>query len=83
MPSSSKSLRARFGPRPGRRVISTSPTGNFARSFSVAGIVPVSTSAWIFSSSVRPIPGSDVTLPSRVRAATDRGASRTDFAALR
>ena len=63
--------------------MSTSPTGNFARSFSAAGIVPVSISAWIFSSSVRPIPGRLVTLPSRVRAATDCGASRTDFAALR
>jgi hypothetical protein len=63
--------------------MSTSPTGNFARSFSAAGIVPVSSSATIFSSSVRPIPGSSVTFPSRVSAATDRGASRTVFAALR
>ena len=53
------------------------------RSFSTAGIVPVSSSASIFSSSVRPMPGSSVTLPSRVMAATERGASRTDLAALR
>ena len=57
MPSSSKSLRARLGPRPGRRVMSISPGGNFARSFSAAGIVPVSSSATIFSSSVLPMPG--------------------------
>ena len=41
IPSSSKSLRARLGPSPGRRVISSSPGGYFARSFSAAGIVPV------------------------------------------
>ncbi len=83
MPSSSKSLRARLGPRPGRRVRSTSPGGNFARSFSAAGIVPVSRSALSFSSSVLPIPGSSVTRPSRVSAETETGASRTAFAALR
>jgi hypothetical protein len=59
------------------------PAGMRARSFSMAGIVPVSMRAWIFSSRVRPIPGSSVTLPSRVMAATERGASRTDLAALR
>jgi hypothetical protein len=83
MPSSSNSLRAFLGPRPGSRVSSTSPTGYFARSFSAAGIVPVSSSDMILSSSVAPIPGSWVTLPSRARAATERGASRTDLAALR
>ena len=56
-PSSSKSLRARLGPRPGSRVMSIRPGGNFARSFSAAGIVPVSSSATIFSSSVLPIAG--------------------------
>ena len=60
-----------------------SPGGNLARSFSTAGIWPVSSSAWIFSSSVRPIPGNSVTRPSRVSAATEVGASRTDLAALR
>ncbi len=54
-----------------------------ARSFSMAGIVPVSSRATVFSSSVRPMPGSSVTLPSRVMVATERGASRTDLAALR
>ena len=83
MPSSSNSRRARLGPRPGRRVMSTSPGGNRARSFSTAGIVPVSTSARIFSSSVLPIPASDVTVPARASAATEVGASRTALAALR
>jgi hypothetical protein len=83
IPSSSNSLRAFLGPRPGRRVRSTSPGGYFARSFSVAGMDPVSSSETIFSSSVLPMPGSSVTLPSRVSAATERGASRTVFAALR
>ena len=83
MPSSLKSLRARFGPRPGRRVISSRPGGYFARSFSAAGIVPVSSSATSFSSSVLPIPGSEVTVPARVSAATDTVASRAAFAAER
>ena len=52
MPSSECSSRARFGPRPGRRVIAIRPGGNFARSRSAAGIVPVSSSARIFSCSV-------------------------------
>ena len=76
MPSSVKSLRARLGPRPGSRVISSRPGGYFARSFSAAGIVPVSSSATSFSSSVLPMPGSDVTVPARVSAATDTVASR-------
>ncbi len=83
MPSSSKSLRARLGPRPGRRVRSISPGGNLARSFSAAGIVPVSNSACSFSSSVLPMPGRLVTRPSRVRALTETDASRTALAALR
>ena len=71
IPSSSKSLRARFGPRPGRRVISTRPGGYFAFSFSADGIEPVSSSALSFSSIVLPIPGSSVTVPARVISATD------------
>ena len=63
--------------------MSTSPGGNLARSFSTAGIVPVSTSVRTFSSSVLPMPGSDVTVPSRASAATERGASRTVLAAVR
>ena len=60
------------------------PGGNFARSFSTAGIVPVSSSAWIFSSSVLPIPGSsvDAALARRARRPST-GASRTALAALR
>jgi hypothetical protein len=42
MPSSSKSRRAFFGPRPGSQVISIRPGGNFFLSFSAAGIEPVS-----------------------------------------
>ena len=83
MASSSKSLRAFFGPRPGSRVMSTSPGGYLPRSFSTAGMVPVSRSCRTFSSSVFPIPGSVVTVPARVSAAMDRGASRTVFAAVR
>ena len=60
-----------------------SPGGNFARIFSTAGIDPVASSAWSFSSSVRPMPGSSVTVPARVIADTERGASRTALAALR
>ena len=57
-PARECSSRARLGPRPGRRVIAIRPAGNCARSFSAAGIVPVSSKAWIFSCSVLPIPGS-------------------------
>ena len=41
-------------PRPGMRVNRTSSPGNFARSFTAAGMSPVSSSARIFSSSVFP-----------------------------
>ena len=73
IPSSECSRRARFGPSPGRCVIATSPGGNFARSRSADGIVPVSISVRIFSWSVLPIPGSSVARPSRASAATDTG----------
>ena len=43
--------------------MSSSPAGYFARSLTAAGMSPVSSSATIFSSSVLPIPGSDVTVP--------------------
>ena len=82
-PARRTARRAFFGPRPGRRVISISPGGYFARSFSAAGIVPVSSSATSFSSSVLPIPGSEVTVPARVSAATETVASRAAFAAER
>ncbi len=83
MPSSSNSLRARLGPRPGSLVISTSPAGNFARSFSAAGIEPVSIRSTIFSWSVLPIPGRSVALPLRASAATETVDSRTVLAAVR
>ena len=61
--SSSNSRRARLGPRPGRRVISSSPAGNLARSLTAAGIAPSSASASTFSWIVAPIPGSSVARP--------------------
>ena len=45
------------------RVISIRPGGNFARSFSAAGIVPVSSSATIFSCERLADPGSSVARP--------------------
>ncbi len=83
IPSSVNRRRARLGPSPGRRVISSSPAGYLPRSFSSAGIVPVSSSATSFSSSVLPIPASSVTRPWRVMPATDTIASRALLAALR
>ena len=68
---------------PGRCMTEIRPTGIFARSFTSAGMSPVSSSASIFSSSVLPMFGSSVTLPSRARAATDTAESRTVRAALR
>ena len=83
MPSSSNSRRARFGPSPGSRVIARTPSGYVARSFSAAGIVPVSASARIFSASVAPTPVSSVARPARASAATDPGVSRIVLAAVR
>ena len=82
-PSSSNSLRARFGPSPGTRVTSTSPAGYLALSFVAAGITPSSSRAPIFSSIVLPTPASWVTRPARVSSSTDALASRIAFAALR
>jgi hypothetical protein len=64
-------------------VTAISPAGNFARSRSAAGIVPLSSSATIFSCSVAPMPGSSLARPSRASAATDSEASRTLLAAVR
>jgi hypothetical protein len=64
-------------------VISTSPGGYFAFSFSADGIEPVSSRTFSFSSIVFPIPGSSVTVPARVISATDAPASRIAFAAFR
>jgi len=57
--------------------------GKRSRSLTAAGISPVSISARIFSSSVAPMPASSVTRPASASAATEVGASRTTFAALR
>ena len=81
--SSSNSRRARLGPSPGSRVISISPGGNLARSFTAAGIAPSSASASTFSWMIAPIPGSSVARPWRASAVTDTDASRTALAALR
>ena len=62
-PSSSKRRRAVFAPRPGTRVTSIRVGGNFAFSFTAAGISPVSSRASIFSASVLPTPGISVALP--------------------
>ena len=83
IPSSSNRRRARLGPRPGRRVISISPGGNFARSLTSAGISPVSASDMTFSWMIAPIPASSVARPSRASAVIETGASRTALAALR
>ena len=65
------------------RVIAISPAGNFSRSRSAAGIVPVSSRVTIFSCSVAPMPGSSVARPARASAATETDASRTVLAAVR
>ena len=82
-PSSSYSRRARLGPKPGSCMTEISPVGMRARSFWAAGMSPVSSSAFSFSSSVLPMPGSSVTFPWRERPMTDTEASRTALAALR
>ena len=81
-PSSSKSRRAVFAPTPGTRVTSTSVGGNFAFSFTAAGISPVAISASIFSASVLPTPGTSVARPAAARSATETGLSRIAFAAV-
>ena len=63
--------------------MATRPGGNFARSFSAAGIVPVSASATIFSCRVAPIPGSSFARPASASSATEVDASRTVFEAVR
>ena len=84
MPSSSKSFRARFGPEAGQARHVDEPDRELrAQLLGRRDRARVEQRDWIFSSSVRPIPGSSVTLPSRVSAATDCGASRTALAALR
>ena len=82
IPSSSKRRRAVLAPRPGTRVTSISDGGNFAFSFSAAGISPVSTRASIFSARVLPTPGISVALPAAASSATETGLSRIAFAAV-
>ena len=65
------------------RVISTSPTGIFALSFSAAVIEPVSSSWSIFSAIVLPTPASSSARPSLASSATDTPDSRIALAALR
>ena len=81
-PSSSKSRRAVFAPRPCTRVTSISDGGNFAFSFTAAGISPVSIRASIFSARVLPTPGTSVARPAAARSATETGLSRIAFAAV-
>ena len=64
-------------------MIEISPVGNLARSLTADGMSPVSSSARSFSSSVLPMPGTVVTLPSRVSCMIDTEASRTALAAVR
>ncbi len=64
-------------------MIAINPAGNLARSLTADGMSPVSSSARSFSSSVLPIPGTDVTLPWRVRSMIETEASRTALAAVR
>ena len=67
-----------FRPTPGTRVTSIRVGGNFAFSFTAAGISPVASSASIFSASVLPTPGTSVARPcagqlgDRDRALADR-----------
>jgi len=83
MPSSSNSLRAFFGPRPGSQVISIRPGGNFFLSFSALGMEPVSSSTSSFSASVFPTPGSSVARPSRTSCSTLTGEFLIAAAAVR
>ena len=82
MPSSSKSSFAVFAPSPGTLVTSISVGGNFAFSFTAAGISPVASRASIFSASVLPTPGMSVALPLAASSATETGLSRIAWAAV-
>ena len=68
--------------RPGTRVTSIRVGGNFAFSFTAAGISPVSISASIFSASVLPTPGTSVARPAPRSSATETGLSRIALAAV-
>ncbi len=61
---------------------SISVGGNFAFSFTAAGISPVSISASIFSASVLPTPETFVASPRAASSATEIGLSRIALAAV-
>src|SRR3954447_17826480 len=82
-PSSRQMRAAVFGPRPGRRMNWTTPSGTSARRLSSASIVPVSTIWTIFSSIVLPIPCSSFARPSSASCAIDPDVSRIRVAARR
>ena len=83
-PSSACSSRARFGPRPGRRVIAISPGGNFARSRSAAGIVAgLGERQDLLLQGLADARAARWRGPARASAATDTVASRTALAAVR
>ena len=65
------------------RVTSISPGGLRLRSFSAEGMLPVSSSAVIFSAIVLPTPASSSARPWRGSSATDTPDSRIALAALR
>ncbi len=83
IPSSCQSRLAVFGPRPGTRMISTSPSGILSRSFWSAFRSPVSQSSTIFASIVPPIPGICVAVPSSASRATGAADSLIRAAARR
>src|SRR3954452_9124028 len=82
-PSSRQMRAAVFGPRPGRRMNWTTPSGTSARRFASASIVPVSTIWTIFSSIVLPMPCSSFARPLSASSAIDPDVSRIRVAARR
>jgi hypothetical protein len=78
-PSSSK-RRGGFAPEPGTRVTSISVGGNFAFSFTAAGISPVSSSASIFLGERLADAGDLGRPPFGASSATETGLSRIAFA---
>ena len=72
-----------FGPTPGSRRKSTTPTGTRSRRRVSADISPSLTTSTTFSSIVRPIPGSSFAFPSSASSATGLVDSRMRVAARR
>ncbi len=75
--------RAVFGPRPGRRMNSTTSAGTRSLRLASASISPCSTICTIFSSIVFPIPESSLARPSIASWAIEPPVSRTRCAARR